>query len=43
MATRSKYYRVRPEEKKEDKLDTDIIMKFSPSYGIFIHKHRSIG
>lgn len=33
MATRSKYNRVRQEEKKEDKPDTDIIMKFSPTYG----------
>lgn len=34
MATKAKYTRVRQEEKKEDKPDTDIIMKFSPSYGI---------
>jgi hypothetical protein len=35
MATRAKYTRVRQEEKKEDKPETDIIMKFSPTYGIF--------
>jgi len=34
MATRAKYNRVRPEEQKEDKPETDIIMKFSPTYGI---------
>lgn len=33
MATRAKYTRVRKEEKKEDKPDTDILMKFSPTYG----------
>jgi hypothetical protein len=34
MSTRSKYIRVKPEEEKnEDKLDTDIIMRFSPTYG----------
>ena len=33
MATKAKYTRVRQEEKKEDKPDTDIIMKFSPTYG----------
>lgn len=34
MATRAKYTRVRaPEENKEEKLDTDILMKFSPRYG----------
>lgn len=34
MATRAKYTRVRaPEENKEEKPDTDIIMKFSPRYG----------
>lgn len=33
MATRAKYTRVRPEDKKEDKPDTDILMRFSPSYG----------
>ena len=38
MATKAKYTRVKVEdEKKEDKLDTDIIMKFSPTYGIFMH------
>jgi hypothetical protein len=35
MATRAKYTRVRQEEKKEEKPETDIIMKFSPTYGIF--------
>lgn len=34
MATKAKYTRVRQEEKKEDKPDTDIIMKFSPTYGM---------
>ena len=34
MATRAKYSRVRQEEKKEEKPETDIIMKFSPTYGI---------
>jgi hypothetical protein len=34
MATRAKYTRVRQEEKKEEKPETDIIMKFSPTYGI---------
>lgn len=35
MATRAKYNRVRaPEENKEQKLDTDILMRFSPRYGI---------
>jgi DNA-binding protein len=34
MATRAKYTRVRQEDKKEDKPDTDIIMRFNPSYGI---------
>lgn len=34
MATKSKYYRVRPqEEKNEEKADTDILLKSSPSYG----------
>jgi DNA-binding protein len=37
MATRAKYSRVRQEEKKEDKPETDIIMKFSPTYGNFRH------
>ena len=35
MATRAKYNRVRQEDKKEEKPDTDILMKFSPTYGIF--------
>ena len=33
MATRAKYTRVRQEDKKEEKPDTDILMKFSPTYG----------
>lgn len=34
MATRAKYNRVRQEDdKKEDKPDTDILMRFSPTYG----------
>ena len=34
MATKAKYYRVRPsEDEKEDKLDTDILMRFSNTYG----------
>jgi hypothetical protein len=33
MATRAKYTRVRQEDKKEDKPDTDILMRFCPSYG----------
>jgi len=33
MATRAKYTRVRQEDNKEDKPDTDILMRFSPSYG----------
>ena len=34
MATKAKYTRVRSDDKKEDeKPDTDIIMKFSPTYG----------
>ena len=33
MATRAKYTRVRQEDKKEEKPDTDILMRFSPSYG----------
>jgi len=37
MATRSKYTRVQQEEQKEDKPDTDILMRFCPTYGsIFI-------
>lgn len=35
MATRAKYVRVKtPEEKNETKLDTDILMRFSDTYGI---------
>lgn len=37
MATKAKYNRIRPEETKEDKPETDIIMKFSPTYGNFSH------
>ena len=33
MATRAKYTRVRQEAEKEEKPETDIIMKFSPTYG----------
>jgi len=34
MATRAKYTRVRAaEENKEEKPDTDILMRFSPRYG----------
>ena len=34
MATKAKYYRVRPtEDEKEEKLDTDILMRFSNTYG----------
>lgn len=33
MATKFKYTRVRQEDKKEDKPDTDILMRFCPSYG----------
>lgn len=33
MATKAKYTRVRQEDKKEDKPDTDILMRFCPSYG----------
>ena len=34
MATRAKYTRVRQENQKEEKPDTDILMRFNPSYGI---------
>lgn len=33
MATRSKYTLVKQDEKKEDKPDTDILMRFCPTYG----------
>lgn len=34
MATRAKYTRAKPnEENNEAKLDTDILMRFSPTYG----------
>lgn len=36
MATRAKYTRVRAEDKKEEKPDTDILMRFSPTYGTSI-------
>lgn len=37
MSTRSKYYRVKPEEEKqENKPDTDIIMKSSDTYGRYV-------
>lgn len=36
MATRAKYTRLRQEDKKEEKPDTDILMRFSPSYGKYI-------
>lgn len=36
MATKAKYTRVRPEETKEDKPDTDILMRFCPTYGTSI-------
>jgi len=44
MSTRSKYLRVKPvEENNENKLDTDIIMRFSPTYGtIFINLYRKV-
>ena len=43
MATRAKYTRVRaPEENKDDKLDTDILMKFSPRYGIQLSTQASM-
>lgn len=34
MATRAKYTRVRQADNKEEKPETDIIMKFRPKYGI---------
>ena len=36
MATRSKYNLVKQEEQKEDKPDTDILMRFCPTYGTSI-------
>lgn len=36
MATRAKYYRVPAEKGKEDKPETDIIMKFSQTYGRYV-------
>lgn len=33
MATRAKYTRVIQENNKEDKPDTDILMRFCPTYG----------
>ena len=38
MATRAKYNRVRQEDKKEEKPDTDILMKFSPTYGRYVSR-----
>lgn len=35
MATRAKYNLVKQEEKKEDKPDTDILMRFCPTYGTY--------
>lgn len=42
MATKAKYMRVRAEETREDKPDTEILMKFSPSYGITLLIFRSL-
>lgn len=42
MATRAKYTRVRQEDKKEDKPDTDILMKFSPTYGTYSYNLRPL-
>lgn len=42
MATRAKYTRVRQEDKKEDKPDTDILMRFSPTYGTSFILFRSL-
>lgn len=36
MATKLKYTRVKQEDKKEDKPDTDILMRFCPSYGRYV-------
>ena len=36
MATRAKYNLVKQDEKKEDKPDTDILMRFCPTYGTSI-------
>lgn len=35
MATKQKYFRVRREEDKEDKPDTDIHMRFNDTYGTY--------
>lgn len=35
MATKQKYFRVRKDEEKEDKPETDIIMRFNDTYGTF--------
>ena len=35
MAARSKYTLVKQDEKKEEKPDTDILMRFCPTYGIY--------
>jgi hypothetical protein len=44
MATRTKYTRAKGNnENNEEKLDTDILMKFSPTYGkICIHLGRYV-
>lgn len=42
MATKAKYTRVRQEDAKEDKPDTDILMKFSPTYGTYPFNLRSL-
>lgn len=36
MATKAKYYRVRDETKKEEKPETDILMRFNDSYGRYV-------
>ena len=33
MATKQKYFRVRNDDEKEDKPETDIIMRFNDTYG----------
>lgn len=42
MATKAKYTRVRAEDPKDDKPDTDIIIKNSDTYGIFLILFRSL-
>ena len=42
MATKVKYYRIKPaKDEKEEKLDTDILMRFSNTYGILIKTQAS--